>query len=212
MDLAAFRRNYTKGGLRRRDLNADPFVQFETWFKQALEAGITEPNAFTLATADRFGRPSARTVLLKYFDASGFVFYTNYRSRKAREISENPHVAMLFAWLGLERQVKVTGVAEKVSHADSLKYFMSRPRGSQLGAWVSIQSSVISSRKVLEMKWAEMMRKFKDRQIPIPDYWGGYRIIPDSIEFWQGGEHRLHDRFLYTKNEDRQWTIQRLAP
>jgi pyridoxamine 5'-phosphate oxidase len=165
----------------------------------------------SLATADAAGRPLLRTVLLKYFDASGFVFFTNYESRKARQIGENPHVSLLFPWIVLERQVIVQGRAEKISAAESLKYFTSRPRESQLGAWVSSQSSVISSRKLLLQKLAEIRDKFSHGEIPLPSFWGGFRVVPESIEFWQGGSARLHDRFQYDRDGDG-WSIARLSP
>ncbi len=211
MDLTDFRENYTKGGLKRADLAAHPIDQFESWFKQAMEAEIAEPNAFSLATVSPEGVPSLRTVLLKIFDKKGFVFFTNYESKKSKDIQQNPNVSALFPWITLERQVKIIGKAEKISAAASLKYFLSRPKGSQLGAWVSRQSHVISSRSILEIKLAEMKRKFKNRQVPIPDHWGGYRIVPEIIEFWQGGENRLHDRFEY-RLEENVWKIVRLAP
>ena len=213
MDVSDFRKEYLKGGLRRADLAADPFDQFERWFAQAVEAGLNEPNAMTLATVDEANRPTQRTVLLKYFDRTGFVFFTNYESRKAHHMAANPEVSLLVPWLPLERQVVINGRAEKVGKAESLKYFLSRPRDSQLGAWVSQQSQVISSRSVLEMKLAELKRKFSAGQIPLPSFWGGYRVVPASIEFWQGGAGRLHDRFLYTRpRAPEAWSIERLAP
>lgn len=211
MDLSAFRESYTKGGIQRENLLVDPVGQFEIWFKQALETDIPEPNAFSLATVNSLGQPSLRTVLLKFFDKDGFVFFTNYESAKAKDIETNPMVSMLFPWVSLERQVKVIGKAEKISAAASLKYFLSRPRGSQLGAWVSHQSQVISSRSLLESKLQEMKRKFLNKEVPIPDHWGGFRIVPEIVEFWQGGEHRLHDRFEYRKDGE-SWVIRRLAP
>lgn len=213
MDLSDLRKNYLKGGLRRQDLDANPIGQFTRWFGQAMEAGLVEPNAMTLATVDGQGRPSQRTVLLKFFDAKGFVFFTNYESRKAGHMEENPEVNLLFPWLALERQVVVQGRAEKVSTAESLGYFLSRPRESQLGAWVSKQSSVISSRSLLEQKLAEIRRKFADGEVPLPSFWGGYRVVPVEIEFWQGGAGRLHDRFVYRReNPSAPWSIERLAP
>ncbi|HHB79762.1 MAG TPA: pyridoxamine 5'-phosphate oxidase [Saprospiraceae bacterium] len=211
MDLSNFRENYTKGGLKRKDLLDDPIEQFELWFRQSLQTDIAEPNAFSLATVSPEGIPSLRTVLLKIFDKKGFVFFTNYKSKKAQDIHSNPNVAMLFPWVSLERQVKIIGKAEKISTAASLKYFLSRPHGSQLGAWVSQQSHVISSRSILEIKLAEMKRKFLNKQVPLPDHWGGYRVIPEIIEFWQGGENRLHDRFEYHLING-EWQINRLAP
>ncbi len=212
MDIHALREEYKIGGLRRKDLQDDPFKQFETWFQQACNAELLEPNAMTLATVSEKGQPFMRTVLLKYFDAQGLVFFTNYESRKAQQIEANSHVSLLFTWLPLQRQVHITGPAEKVTTAESFSYFTSRPRGSQLGAWTSQQSSVISSRQLLLMQFEEIKCKFLDGEIPLPDFWGGYRIVPDSFEFWQGCTNRLHDRFLYTHQEDKSWQIQRLAP
>lgn len=211
MDLHDLRQEYTRQGLDLPDLDSDPVLQFEKWFKQAGEAGLIEPNAMSLATASADGMPLVRTVLLKAFDRDGFVFYTNYGSRKAKHLAENPRAALLFPWLGLERQVQITGRVEKVSAAETLKYFLSRPYGSQLGAWVSQQSSVVSSRSLLLAKLDEMKRKFAEGKVPVPEGWGGYRVVPDSIEFWQGRPSRLHDRFLYSKSGDI-WTIERLAP
>lgn len=212
MDLHAMREEFLREGLAEEDLDQNPFLQFEKWFKQALESKIYSPNAFTLATVSVDGQPSVRTVLLKYFDESGFVFYTNFGSQKAKDITSNPKVALLFPWLELERQVKITGKAEKVSTAESVKYFMSRPRGSQLGAWCSEQSSVISSRSMLLSKFEEMKQKFLNNEIPLPSFWGGYRIVPNGFEFWQGRENRLHDRFKYALSQQGNWIISRLAP
>lgn len=211
MDLADFRKEYSDRGMRRDELDPDPIAQFAKWFAQADSLGVHEPNAMTLATTDARGMPFQRTVLLKYFDASGFVFFTNYGSRKAAQIKENPKVCILFPWLILERQIIIQGTAEKISTAESLRYFSSRPRDSQIGAWVSDQSSVISSRKFLMQKLAEIREKFSHGEIPLPSFWGGYRIVPQTIEFWQGGPARLHDRFLYERIES-QWSINRLAP
>ncbi|MEX1117304.1 MAG: pyridoxamine 5'-phosphate oxidase [Terrimicrobiaceae bacterium] len=210
--IDALRREYTSRGMHREELPENPVDQFRSWFNQAREAGLLEPNAMTLATATAAGRVSARTVLLKAYDEKGFVFFTNYGSRKSREIAENASAALLFAWLPLERQVSIQGQAIKISHAESLAYFMSRPMGSRIGAWVSDQSRVISSRKLLEAKFHEMMEKFRDGQVPLPEFWGGIRVEPDSIEFWQGGANRLHDRFLYTKKASNQWGLERLQP
>ena len=211
MDLSDFRKEYSAKGLHRSDLDANPLKQFTLWFQQAIELQVHEPNAMTLATVDAQGRPLQRTVLLKYFDQQGFVFFTNYESRKARQIAQNPHVCLLFPWITLERQVIIQGRAEKISTAESLKYFTSRPRESQLGAWVSQQSSVISSRKLLMQKLQEIGDKFKHGEIPLPSFWGGFRVVPETMEFWQGGPARIHDRFLYTRSED-QWSIERLSP
>ena len=206
------REEYTLSGLSEEDLNPDPFQQFEYWFKQALEGKMHVPNAMSVATVSPEGQPSLRTVLLKYFDERGFVFFTNYESRKAREIADNPKTSLLFPWLDLERQVHITGVANKISHAESLKYFLSRPHGSQIGAWVSNQSSVITSRQMLLSKFEELKRKFQEGAVPLPSFWGGYRVEPDTFEFWQGRQYRLHDRFLYTRAEGNTWKIERLAP
>ncbi len=212
MDIKDLRNEYKKGGLIREDLSNDPFTQFEKWFQEAVNAELLEPNAMSVATVNKAGQPSLRTVLLKIFDQKGFVFFTNYESKKSQQIAENPNVALLFPWLDLERQVKITGRAEKISTSESLKYYLSRPRGSQLGAWVSNQSSIITNRSLLEMKLDEMKRKFQNKEVPLPDFWGGYRIIPKTIEFWQGRPNRLHDRFMYSLKEDENWEINRLAP
>jgi pyridoxamine 5'-phosphate oxidase len=209
-DVAALRREYTRDGLRRADLDTDPVVQFRKWFGEAAAAELVEPNAMVLGTTDG-KRPSSRTVLLKAYDERGFVFFTNYESRKAREIASNGDVSLLFPWYPLERQVGILGRAERISAAESLAYFTSRPHGSRLGAWVSQQSSVVNSRKFLEMKWDEMKRKFADGEIPLPSFWGGIRVVPTEMEFWQGRENRLHDRFRYTRSGDA-WAIERLAP
>jgi pyridoxamine 5'-phosphate oxidase len=211
MDLAGFRKEYSDRGLRREHLAPDPVAQFSEWFGHATELQVHEPNAMTLATVDADGMPFQRTVLLKYFDHDGFVFFTNYGSRKAAQIAGNPRVSLLFPWITLERQVIIQGRAEKTSAAESLRYFASRPRESQIGAWVSNQSEVISSRKFLMQKLAEIRDKFQHGEIPLPSFWGGYRVVPESIEFWQGGPARIHDRFLYRRRQDG-WTIERLSP
>lgn len=211
MDLAEFRQEYSSRGLHRKELNPDPVAQFAAWFIQATELAVHEPNAMTLATVDESGMPWQRTVLLKYYDHNGFVFFTNYSSCKARQIALNPLVSLLFPWITLERQVIIRGRAEKISTAESLRYFASRPRESQLGAWVSNQSEVITSRKFLLQKLAEIRGKFQQGEIPLPSFWGGYRVVPQAVEFWQGGPARLHDRFLYQKSGDG-WQIERLAP
>ncbi|MGB0951896.1 MAG: pyridoxamine 5'-phosphate oxidase [Planctomycetota bacterium] len=211
MDLTELRREYSQAGLRREDLYADPMKQFELWFQQASDANLQDPSAFSLATASAAGAPSVRTVLLKIFDEQGFVFFTNYASKKAKDIEENPQVGMLCHWLPLERQIKITGRAEKVTTIESMKYFATRPRGSQIGAWISPQSSVITSRKLLEGKLRAAMEKLAGGEVPMPEKWGGYRIVPETIEFWQGRENRLHDRFRYLRQADA-WEIERLAP
>lgn len=213
MDIGDLRNEYTREGLTREQLSRDPVKQFELWFQQACIGNLPEPNAMSLATASANGAPSQRMVLLKYFDRQGFVFFTNYESKKALQIRENPQVSLLFFWIALERQVQILGNAEKISTNESLKYFATRPRGSQIGAWCSQQSTVISSRQMLEMKFDEIKRKFQDREIPFPSAWGGYRVVPQSFEFWQGRPNRLHDRFLYSRSDaESSWNIQRLAP
>lgn len=212
MDIFELRNEYKKGSLERSDLNENPFAQFKKWFDEAMHCKLEEPNAMTIATVSKEGVPNIRTVLLKSWDEKGFVFFTNYHSQKAKEISENDRIAAHFLWLGLERQLKILGSVEKISTLESLRYFVSRPSDSRLGAWVSHQSSVITSRSILEMKFAEMKRKFSNGEIPLPDFWGGFRIIPDTFEFWQGRPSRLHDRFQYKKLESGTWQIDRLSP
>ena len=212
MDISNMREEFTLKGLERKDLDKDPFSQFEKWFLQAEESGLRMPNAMTLATAGTDGQPSMRMVLLKFFDKNGFGFYTNYGSHKAKEIAANPKVALHFPWHDLERQVRIRGQAEKIPVAESAKYFLSRPKGSQLGAWVSNQSSVITSRQMLLSKLEEIKNKFKNKDMSLPSFWGGYRVVPDSFEFWQGRINRLHDRFLYSKINNGEWRVDRLAP
>lgn len=212
MDIKGLRKEYANPVLTREMLDPDPYRQFERWFEQTCAAGLSEPNAMTLATVGADGQPTLRTVLLKLFDRDGFVFYTNYGSRKARQIAVNSRVALLFPWVKLARQVAVTGVAEKVSLAESARYFASRPHESQLGAWISQQSAVLSSRQLLMNELEKIKARFKKGEVPLPDFWGGYRVRPASIEFWQGQTSRLHDRFLYTRQADASWTIERLAP
>jgi pyridoxamine 5'-phosphate oxidase len=207
------RTDYRPEELRRSSLADDPFEQFTHWFEQANETKVIEPNAFSLATANSDGVPALRTVLLKYYDSDGFVFFTNYESAKAQDIAENPAVCMMFPWLAMHRQVIIKGVASKISSKDSLKYFLKRPRDSQLGAWISQQSSVISSRSVLESKLAEIKNRFSHGDISLPPFWGGFQIRPSSFEFWQGGPNRIHDRFLYQPaGDDEPWSIKRLSP
>ena len=210
VDLLQLRREFSEKGLTRKELSDDPFVQFERWMDEATQAGLTLPNAMSLATSNQDG-VSVRTVLLKSFDQAGFVFFTNYNSKKSKQIQDNPKAALLFPWLDLERQVKISGRVEKLSTLESIKYFSTRPKDSQLGAWASQQSSKISSRQVLLSQFASMREKFSKGEVPLPDFWGGYRVVADSIEFWQGRENRLHDRFVYTVDEGN-WTISRLAP
>jgi pyridoxamine 5'-phosphate oxidase len=210
-DIHSLRVDYKHEPLTKDSLDPDPIAQFRQWFDEARASGIPEPNAMTLGTADQSGRVSCRTVLLKAYDDRGFVFFTNYGSRKARQIAENPRAALLFPWVALARQIEIAGPVEKISAAESLAYFLSRPVGSRLGAWVSEQSQVISSRSVLLTKYEELKKQFADGEIPKPDFWGGYRVIPETIEFWQGGGDRLHDRFLYAK-KNRTWSNVRLSP
>jgi len=212
MDIENFRREYLQGGLNREDLQDDPIAQFKTWLSQAVESGIGDPTAMVVSTVSAEGRPSQRIVLLKHVDDDGFIFYTNYGSRKAKEIEGNNKVSLLFPWNKLDRQVKVGGTAEKISVAESAKYFMSRPRGSQLAAWASKQSRKITSREFLLTQLANMKEKFADGEVPMPDFWGGIRVSPHEIEFWQGGEHRIHDRFEYCLQNDGSWEISQLAP
>jgi pyridoxamine 5'-phosphate oxidase len=214
MSLAELRREYTFGGLRRTDLDANPIVQFQKWFAQAesaLAKKKLDVNAATLATADRTGIPSARIVLLKGLDERGFVFFTNYDSRKGRELAENPNAALNFFWPELERQVGIAGSVEKTSRAESQKYFQSRPRGSQFAAWASSQSEIVPDRATLETKWHELEKKFPN-EIPLPPNWGGFVLQPERIEFWQGRPSRLHDRFSYSRQADGSWKIERLSP
>jgi pyridoxamine 5'-phosphate oxidase len=211
-DLASQRREYENPPLREAELAENPFDQFQSWFTSVLEANLLEPNAMVLATVDPQGRPTQRTVLLKSVDPQGFVFFTNYLSRKATHLRQNQYLSLHFLWLSLQRQVEVSGRAELVTTADSADYFATRPRGSQLGAWVSEQSQLISSRQVLESKLAEFSKRFEGMEIPLPPHWGGFRVIPDRFEFWQGQANRLHDRIQYTRSTDDSWIIQRLSP
>ena len=208
------RRDYGSRELHRGDMEQNPFVQFEQWFAEAREVEIHEPNAMALSTVGLNGCPASRMVLMKFFDQNGFVFYTSYGSAKAKEMEAVTMAGLLFPWLPLERQVRIEGSVEKVSAAESLKYFASRPRESQIGAWVSDQSSVVDSRALLLNKMAELKAKFKGGEVPLPSFWGGYRVRPDRIEFWQGGKGRVHDRFLYSRDDNREtgWAIDRLAP
>ena len=208
-DLSNLRKEYLQSGITRDNLHESPIEQFSLWFSQAMDANIIEPSAMSLATSDEY--IGIRTVLLKYFDEKGFVFFTNYESKKSKQIQKNPQAAILFPWLALGSQVKIIGSVEKITKIESFKYFSSRPKNSQIGAWASKQSSRISSRSVLAEQFASMKKKFSDGEIPLPDFWGGYRVIPKSIEFWQGRENRLHDRFIYELKADK-WIISRLSP
>ncbi len=211
MELEDIRREYIRGGLRRKDLLADPIKQFDVWLQQAIDAKLTDPTAMTVATVDEDGQPFQRIVLLKHLDNNGFVFYTNLGSRKAQQISHNNKISLHFPWHPLERQVHVTGIAHKLSMAENIKYFSSRPKESQIAAIASKQSSRISARGVLEGKFLELKKKFESGEVPVPSFWGGFRVEPQTMEFWQGGEHRLHDRFLFSKQQQ-SWDIDRLAP
>ena len=211
MSLADLRKDYSLAGLSEKDLARDPFRQFEKWFQEAEAAKITEPNAMTLSTATRDGRPSARTVLLKNIDGRGFVFFSNYESRKGRELHENPVATIVFPWLALERQVIAEGTVAKIPREVSEAYFHSRPRASQLAAWVSQQSSIISGRTVLEDSMKMLEEKYAGRDVPLPPQWGGWRLSPETVEFWQGRRSRLHDRLRYRRDKDG-WLIERLAP
>lgn len=212
MHIEDFRREYLAGGLQREDLLDNPYTQFERWLEQAVQGGLADPTAMSIATVDDRGRPWQRIVLLKDFSPEGFVFYTNLGSRKATEIAGNAQVCLLFPWNTLERQVIVSGVAERLPSAQVARYFLSRPRESQLAAWASKQSRPISGRQVLEQKFAEIKHRFQQGEVPLPSFWGGYRVVPESIEFWQGGANRLHDRFMYRLNESGDWDIDRLCP
>ncbi|AJJ37909.1 pyridoxamine 5'-phosphate oxidase [Yersinia rochesterensis] len=210
-DVADSRREYIRGGLRRSDLTENPLELFERWLKQACDARLPDPTAMCVATVDANGQPYQRIVLLKHYDDQGLVFYTNLGSRKAQQLAENPHISLLFPWHMLDRQVIFLGKAERLSTLEVLKYFSSRPKDSQIGAWVSQQSSRISARGVLESKFLELKQKFQQGDVPLPSFWGGFRVKFDSVEFWQGGEHRLHDRFIYQRDANA-WEIDRLAP
>jgi pyridoxamine 5'-phosphate oxidase len=212
MDLENLRREYLQGGLSREDLPANPIKQFEAWLQQAIDLQIHDPTAMVIATVDASGQPSQRMVLLKYLDAKGLVFFTNYGSRKARDIAVNSKVSLHFPWNDIERQVKIEGESTKISTAESLKYFLSRPHESQLAAWASPQSQPLSSKEILLTQVAHMREKYAKGEIPLPDFWGGIRVVPSLFEFWQGGEHRLHDRFEYRRQDDGLWVLQRLAP
>jgi len=212
MDVSSLRIAATGLTLEHEDLDADPVKQFADWFRQACDTQTLEPNAMSLTTVDEQQRPFCRTVLLKYFDARGFVFFTNQSSNKAQHIAENPNVSLLFFWPVLGRQIAIRGTADKISTQETMRYFMTRPRGSQIGAWVSVQSRVITSRALLEAKFDEMKRKFADKKVPLPSFWGGYRVQPREFEFWQGRSDRLHDRFLYSDRGAGNWGIERLSP
>ncbi len=212
MDLDAIRREYLLGGLRRNHLAPSPFEQFERWLQQAIDSQIPDPTAMTLATVDAHGQPDQRIVLLKQADAQGLVFFTNYHSKKAQDLTHNPKVCLHFPWHRMERQVRVQGAAHKLPVSQSLRYFLTRPRESQLAAWASAQSQAIGSRGLLLQQFNAMKTKFLEGEIPLPDFWGGYCVVPHRFEFWQGGANRLHDRFDYSLQPDGHWAIERLAP
>jgi pyridoxamine 5'-phosphate oxidase len=235
MSIADLRREYSLGGMRRQDLEPNPIAQFEKWFDQAIGAraggrwrrffiklyktvfllsstGPIDANAMVLATVDAEGRPSARVVLLKGVDQRGFIFFTNYESRKGQELASNRHAALVFYWADQERQVCIAGTVSKLPDQESEAYFRSRPRGSQLAAWASNQTSVVADREVLDHNWKDVETRFAAGQVPKPPYWGGYLLSPHRLEFWQGRPNRLHDRFRYTRQGDDRWQIERLAP
>ena len=212
MSIDQIRREYLQGGLTREQLLEDPIAQFNRWLEQAIKSEVPDPTAMTLATVSADGQPSQRIVLLKHVDQQGFVFYTNFESRKGREIDANAKVSLHFPWHIMERQVKIGGQAERLPTAEALRYFLSRPKESQLAAWASAQSRPISSRQLLMQQFNAIKQKFSQGDIPLPDFWGGYRVLPHEIEFWQGGANRLHDRFLYTRQSEQRWHIERLAP
>ena len=212
MHYEEFRREYTAGGLTREMLDSSPVRQFEHWLEQAVRAGLEDPTAMVLATVDPQGLPWQRIVLLKGLSGGGFVFYTNYGSAKAQAIAHEPRVSLLFPWNELDRQVIIGGSVEKMSVVESASYFITRPRESQIAAWASRQSRPVSARALLEKQAHVLREKFGKGEIPMPDFWGGYRVVPERIEFWQGGEHRLHDRFLYTRQSEDAWGIEQLQP
>ncbi|MFF0586141.1 pyridoxamine 5'-phosphate oxidase [Streptomyces sp. NPDC003781] len=213
-DLASMRKQYRAEGLSETGLAATPVEQFARWFKQAAtDGGLFEPNAMVVSTADAGGRPSSRTVLLKHFDEQGFVFYTNYDSRKARELDANPYVSLLFPWHPMARQVVVTGVARRTRRDETAAYFRTRPHGSQLGAWASAQSTVVAGRRALDAAYAELAARYPEgEQVPVPPHWGGFRVVPEAVEFWQGRENRLHDRLRYVAEGGGSWRVERLSP
>ena len=210
--LAELRQEYVRGALNKADVDPDPLKQFQRWLGEAIAAQLPEPNAMTLATADRTGRPYARVVLLKECDADGFVFYTNYRSDKGQQLADNPHAALLFLWLELERQVRVEGTVSKLPPAESETYFRTRPRESRLGALASRQSQVVASRRILDERFQALAAQYPDDNIPMPHHWGGYRVQPEMLEFWQGRHGRMHDRLRYRRRAEGGWLLERLEP
>ena len=211
-DPAASRYEHIGKGLRRSDLDPNPIKQFANWFNTAIETGIRDVNAMSLATAGQDAKPSVRIVLLKSFDEDGFVFFTNYESEKGKQLEANPYAALGFYWIELDRQIRISGKVDKTSRKESQTYFHSRPVGSQLSAWASRQSAVLDGRRVLDARMEEMNERFAGKRVPLPPHWGGYRLKPDNMEFWQGRSNRLHDRFRYTRQSDGSWLIERLAP
>lgn len=211
-DSGALRYEHIGEGLRRSDLDPDPIKQFANWFTAAIEAGVRDVNAMSLATAGRDAKPSVRIVLVKAFDQDGFVFFSNYESEKGKQLEANPCAALAFYWFELDRQIRISGKVKKTSRKESQTYFHSRPVGSQLSAWASRQSEAIDARRVLDARMAEMTERFQNKPVPLPPHWGGYRLKPDMMEFWQGRPNRLHDRFRYTRQADGTWLIDRLAP
>lgn len=212
LDIAGLRHEYVGEGLRRVDLDPDPIKQFDGWFAAAIKAEILDANAMALATATPDGKPSVRIVLLKTFDESGLIFYTNYASQKGQELEKNPQAALVLYWMEVERQIRAEGTVEKISRKESEEYFHTRPIGAQIGAWASQQSEVIDGRRVLDARLAEMTQRFAGGDVPLPPHWGGYRLKPQTIEFWQGRVNRLHDRFRYQRRKDGTWAIDRLSP
>ncbi|MCB1918388.1 MAG: pyridoxamine 5'-phosphate oxidase [Candidatus Competibacteraceae bacterium] len=210
--LAELRQEYSLGALTKAEVDPDPIRQFQRWLDEAIKAELPEPNALTLATADRTGRPFARVVLLKDCDIDGFVFYTNYRSDKGQQLAENPHAALVFLWLELERQVRIEGIANKVSPSESESYFITRPRESRLGALASRQSQVVANRQILEERYQQLAAQYSDDNIPMPNQWGGYRVKPEMLEFWQGRHGRMHDRLRYRLRKEGGWLLERLEP
>ena len=212
IDVKVLRNDYSEKGIVKSEMNPDPIGQFSKWFEQALDSGIAEPNGMCLTTLGADGQPWVRTVLMKSVDSRGLMFFTNYSSRKAQQIEANSKVAVIFPWLSLHRQVIVQGVVEKASYEESAEYFLSRPRGSQIGAWASRQSETIDNRRVLEQRVGELEARFESNEIPVPEFWGGYLIVPTRFEFWQGRTSRLHDRLVYEKSASGHWEIVRLSP
>ncbi|MFT5924159.1 MAG: pyridoxamine 5'-phosphate oxidase [Paraglaciecola sp.] len=210
--ISDIRRDYTQAGLDVDDLTPEPFALFERWLQNAIDANLADPTAMTVATVDNSGQPSQRIVLLKDFDETGFVFYTNTGSKKAQDLNHNNKISLHFPWHMLDRQIKITGIAQRLSSVSVAKYFMSRPKPSQIAAWASAQSRPIDSKQLLMQKFSEATAKFANGEVPLPSFWGGYRVVPHQIEFWQGGEHRLHDRFKYTKATEGNWYTERLMP